>query len=209
MVNFARFATFPIFSHRSGSEWFGMANFTQFSTFPIFSHWSGSEWLRMANFARFTTFLIFSHQSGSEWLRTANFARFATFTIFSYRSGSEWLGMANFARFATFPIFYHWSGSEWLGTPNFAWFTLFSNLFPLKSLRMTRNGQFCMAKIKCTLIQGNFYERLPIYMDNCALSPMASLLDYIELLMIGHCAGASTNVEWDCKIGCIVEMNFQ
>ena len=51
----------------------------------------------------------------------------------------------------------------------------FSNLFPPKLLRMTENGQFCMAKIKCTVIQGNFYERLPFYMDSCALSPMASL----------------------------------
>ena len=40
---------------------------------------------------------------------------------------------------------------------------------------MTRNGQFCMAKIKYTLIQGHFYERLLFYMDSCALSPMASL----------------------------------
>ena len=38
----ARFATFLIFSHRSGSEWLGMANFTWFATFPIFSHQSGS-----------------------------------------------------------------------------------------------------------------------------------------------------------------------
>ena len=56
----------------------------------------------------------------------------------------------------------------------------FSNLFPPKLLRMTQNGQFCMAKIKCTVIQGNFYERLPFYMDSCALSPMASLL-YVEV----------------------------
>ena len=33
-----------------------------------------------------------------------------------------------------------------------------------------------MAKIKYTLIQGNFYEGLLFYMDSCALSPMASLL---------------------------------
>ena len=53
--------------------------------------------------------------------------------------------------------------------------------FPPKLLRKTWNGQFCMAKI-----QGNFYERLPFYMDSCALSPMASLfLDYIQILMIG------------------------
>ena len=33
------------------------------------------------------------------------------------------------------------------------------------------------------------------HMDSCALSPMASLLDNIELLMIGHCAGATTDAE--------------
>ena len=59
----------------------------------------------------------------------------------------------------------------------------FSNLFPLKWLRMTRNGQFCMAKIKYTLIQENFYERLPFYMDSCALSPTASLLALFVTIM--------------------------
>ena len=58
----------------------------------------------------------------------------------------------------------------------------FSNLFPPKWLRMTRNGQFSMAKIKYTLIQGNFYERSPFYMDSCALSPMASLLTSAGIL---------------------------
>ena len=49
--------------------------------------------------------------------------------------------------------------------------------FPPKWLRMTQNGQFCMAKKKKnTMIQGNFYERLHFYTDNCAISPMASLL---------------------------------
>ena len=55
------------------------ANFAWFATFPIFSHWSGSEWpispdsllcqslptgvtQKMANFAWFATFPIFSHQ---------------------------------------------------------------------------------------------------------------------------------------------------
>ena len=34
------------------------------------------------------------------------------------------------------------------------------------------------------MIQGNFYERLHFYMDSCAITPMASLLDYIQLLII-------------------------
>ena len=54
----------------------------------------------------------------------------------------------------------------------------FSNFFPPKGLRMTWNGQFYMAKIKYTLIQGNFYERLLFYMDSCALNPVASLFLY-------------------------------
>ena len=58
----------------------------------------------------------------------------------------------------------------------------FSNLFPLKFLRMTQNGQFSMAQIKYTLIQGNFYERLPFYMDSCALSLTASLLNSAGIL---------------------------
>ena len=58
----------------------------------------------------------------------------------------------------------------------------FSNLLPPEWLRMTWNGQFSMAKIKYTLIQGNFYERSPFYMDSCALSPMASLLTSAGIL---------------------------
>ena len=59
---------------------------------------------------------------------------------------------------------------------NFTRFHNFSNLFPPKLLRMTQNGHFCMAKIKCTLIQGNFYERLPFYMDSCAPKPHGFLV---------------------------------
>ena len=46
---------------------------------------------------------------------------------------------------------------------------------------MTWNGQFCMAKIKYTLKQGNFYERLPFYIDSCAISPTASLLSSYQV----------------------------
>ena len=60
----------------------------------------------------------------------------------------------------------------------------FSNFFPPKWPRMTRNGQLCMAKIKYTLIQGNFYERLLFYMDSCALSPTASLLSMVHRLHV-------------------------
>ena len=31
------------------------------------------------------------------------------------------------------------------------------------------------------MIQWNFYERFPFYMDSCAISPTASLLDYVQL----------------------------
>ena len=76
----------------------------------------------------------------------------------------------------------------------------FSNLFPPKWLRMSQNNQFCMAKKKNTMIQENFYERLHFYMDSCAINPMASLLDYIQLLLsqnemlvLGLC---STSDDW-------------
>ena len=36
-------STFPIYSHRSGSESHAMANVARLSTFPIYSHRSGSE----------------------------------------------------------------------------------------------------------------------------------------------------------------------
>ena len=78
---------FHIFSNLFPTEatqkiWLRIANFTWFATFQIFSHRSGLEWLRMANFAWFATFLIFSHWSSSEWLGMANFAQLTTFPIF-------------------------------------------------------------------------------------------------------------------------------
>ena len=59
---------------------------------------------------------------------------------------------------------------------------------------MTQNGQFCMAKIKYTLIQGNFYERLLFYMDSCALSPMASLFLAQQLAQQCLCNQSSVNL---------------
>ena len=58
--------------------------------------------------------------------------------------------------------------------------TNFSNLFPLKWLRMTQNAKFCKKKKKKerknnTMLQGNFYERLHFSMDSCTIRPMASL----------------------------------
>ena len=91
----------------------------------------------------------------------------------------------------------------------------FSNLFPPKWLRMTQNGQFSMAKIKYTLIQGNFYERLLFYMDSCALSPMASLLnlkpsqDANSLTMLFYEAVLRENSPTDnCSLRLILTQNM-
>ena len=65
-----------------------------------------------------------------------NFAQSATFPIFSNQSGSESLGMANFTQFTTFLIFSNQSCSK--SQP----ISLDSQLFLLKRLRMTQNGQF-------------------------------------------------------------------
>ena len=61
----------------------------------------------------------------------------------------------------------------------------FSNLFPLKWLRMTQNDSewpILHGKTKKnTMIQGNFYERLHFYMNSCAISPTASLLKVVSV----------------------------
>ena len=71
--------------------------------------------------------------------------------------------------FQSFPTKVAQNDSEWPILPD-------SQLFQSFPIEVAQNGQFCMAKIKYTLIQGNFYEKLLFYMDSCALSPMASLL---------------------------------
>ena len=136
----------------------------------------------MAHFTHFATFPIFSHQNGSEWPILPDSQLFQSFPTKVAQNDLEKPIFPNSQLFQSFPTEVAWNGQ-------FCLIHSFSNLFPPKWLRMTQNGQFCMAKIKNTLIQGNFYERLPFYMDSCALSPIASLLDYIQLLMIGHCAG--------------------
>ena len=82
--------------------------------------------------------------------------------------------------FQSFPMKVAQNDSEWPIMYN-------SQLFQFFPTKVAQNGQFCMAKIKYTLIQGNFYERLLFYMDSCALSPMASLFNreiYYDLLKI-------------------------
>ena len=73
--------------------------------------------------------------------------------------------------------------SEWPISPDSQLFQSFpTNVAENDSEQPILGGQ----KKKNTMIQGNFYERLHFYMDSCAISPMASLLDYIQLLMIGQ-----------------------
>ena len=92
------------------------------------------------------------------------------------QNDSEWPILPDSQLFQSFLTKVTQNDSEW---PILSDLQLF-NFFPPKWLRMTRNGQFCMAKIKYTLIQGNFYERLLFYMDSYALSPMAFLL-YVQI----------------------------
>ena len=111
----------------------------------------------------------------------ANFTQFATPSIPVAQNDSEWPISPDSQLLQSFPTEVVHNYLEQPISPNSQLF----QSFPPKLLRMTWNGQFCMTKIKYTLIQGNFYERLPFYMDSCALSPMASLfLDYIQILMI-------------------------
>ena len=139
----------------------------------------------MANFARFATFPIFSHQvtqNDSEWPISPNLQLFQSFPTKVAQNNSELPILPDSQLFQSFPTEVAHNDLEWPISPD----SQLSNLYPPKLLRMTWNGQFCIAKVKYTLIQGNFYERLPFYMDSCALSPMASLfLDYVQILMIG------------------------
>ena len=111
-------------------------------------------------------------QNDSEWPILPNSQLFQSFPTEVAQNDLEWPILPNLQLFQSFPTKVAQNDLEWSISPD----SQLSNLFPPKWLRMTRNGQFCMAKIKYTLIQGNFYERLPFYMDSCALGPMASLL---------------------------------
>ena len=128
-----------------------------FCLIPNFSNLFPPEWLRITWNGQFHPIHNFFNLFPLKWLRMTQNGQFCLICNFSYLFPLKWLRMTQDSQFCLIHNF--------------------SNLFPPKWLTMTLNGQFCIAKIKYTLIQGNFYDRLPFYMDSCALSPMASLLD--------------------------------
>ena len=152
-----------------------MANFTRFATF---SNLFPPKWLRMTRNGQFCLICNFSNFFPLKGLRMTQNGQFQpdlqlfqSFPTKVAKNDSEWPISPDSQLFQSFPTEVAQNDSEW---PILHLICNFSHLFPLKWLRMTWNSQFCMAKIKNTLIQGNFCERLPFYMDSCALSPTAS-----------------------------------
>ena len=137
------------------------------------------KWLRMTRNGQFRPIHNFSNIFPPKWLRMTQNGQFSPIHNFSNLSPLKWLRMTWNGQFCLIRNFSNLFPPKWLRMTQNGQFHLiynFSNLFPPKWHRMTRNSQFCMAKIKYTLIQWNFCERLPFYMDSCALSPTASLL---------------------------------
>ena len=124
----------------------------------------------------------FSNLLPSKWLRMTPNSQFHPICNFSNLFPLKWPRMTQNGQFCPIRNFFNLFPPKWLRMIQNGQFCLicnFSTLFPPKWLRMTwNNGQFIMAKIKYTLIQGNFYERLPFYLDSSALSPTASFLLY-------------------------------
>ena len=86
MANFAQFATFLIFSHRSGSEWPILPNLQLFQSFPTEVARNDSEWpispdsqlfqcfpTEVAQNGQFHLIRNFSNVFPPKWLRMANF----------------------------------------------------------------------------------------------------------------------------------------
>ena len=147
-----------------------MDNFAQFATFPTKVSQNDSEWPILPDLQLFQSFPTGVAQNDSERPILPDLQLFQSFPTRVAQNDLEWPISPDLQLFQSFLTEVAQNNSEWPILPN-------SQIFPPKWLRMTWNGQFCMAKIKYTLIQGNFYERLPFYMDSCALSPMASLLN--------------------------------
>ena len=154
---FCQFATFPIFSHRSGSEWLRMTNFTLFATFPIFSHQSASEWLGMANFT-FQSFSTKVAQNDSEWQISPNLQLFQffltkvaqndlewpispilqlseSFPTKVAQNDLEWPILLDLQLYQSFPTEVAQNDSEW-------WILLDSQLFQAIPTKVAQNGQF-------------------------------------------------------------------
>ena len=87
----------------------------------------------------------------------ANFADSQLFQSFATevaQNDSDWAILPNSQLFQSFPTKVAQNDSEWPISPDLQLFQSFPT-------EVAQNGQFCMGKIKNTLIQGNFYERLP------------------------------------------------
>ena len=106
-----------------------------------FSHLFPPKWLRMTQKGQFCPIHNFSNLFPPKWPRMTQNSQFCLICNFSNLFLLKWLRMT-------------WNG-------RFCPICNFSNLLPPKPPRMTWNGQSCMAKIKYTLIQGNFYESYP------------------------------------------------
>ena len=137
-----------------------------------------SEWPILPDSQLFQSFSTEVAQNDLEQPVLPNPQLFQSFFAEVAQNDSQWPISPDSQFFQSFPTEVPQNDLEWPISPDSQLF----HLFPPKWPRMTWNGQFSMAKIKYTLIQGNFYERSPFYMDSCALSPMASLLTSAGIL---------------------------
>ena len=111
-------------------------------------------------------------QNDSEWPISPDLQLFQCFPTKVAQNDSEWPILPDLQIFQCFPTKFAQNDSEWPILPNLQLF----RSFPTKAAQNDLEWPVLHGQIKYTLIQGNFYERLPFYIDSCALSPMASLL---------------------------------
>ena len=93
------------------------------------------------------------------------------------QDNSEWPISPDLQLFQSFPTEVAQNDSKWPILPNWQLFQSFPTIVAQNDLEWPiLHGE----KKKNTMIQGNFYERLQFYMDNCAISPTASLFVIIK-----------------------------
>ena len=98
------------------------------------------------------------------------------------QNNSEWPISPDSQLFQSFPTEVVHNDWEWPISPNLQLF----QSFPTKAAQNDLEWPVLHGQNKMHSDTRNFYERLPFYMDSCALSPMVFLfLDYIQILMTG------------------------
>ena len=120
----------------------------------------------------FQSFLTEVAQNDSEWPISPDLQLFQSFPTKVAQNDSKWPISPDSQLFQSFPNKVAQNDLEWPILPNLQFF----QSFPTKAAQNDSEWPILHGQNKINLIQGNFYERLPFYMDSCATKPYGFLV---------------------------------